>query len=57
LLEQNQAANEQFVLPKPEEYQIPDLSEKDIDAIALNLNSMEQKQQNNLIIKLLSSLI
>ena len=33
------------------------LSEIDIDAIASNLNSMEQRQQNNLIIKLLFSLI
>tara|TARA_Y100001933_G_C18867983_1_gene508727 strand:- start:151 stop:726 length:576 start_codon:yes stop_codon:yes gene_type:complete len=55
--EENQAAYEQFVPPKHEEYKIPDLSEIDIDAIALNLNSMEQKQQNNLIIKLLFSLI
>ena len=55
--EENQAAYEQFVPPKLEEYKIPDLSEIDIDAIALNLNSMEQKQQNNLIIKLLFSLI
>ncbi len=55
--EENQAAYEQFVAPKQEEYKIQDLSEIDIDAIASNLNSMEQRQQNNLIIKLLFSLI
>ena len=55
--EENQAAYEQFVAPKQEEYKIQDLSEIDIDAIASNLNSMEQRQQNNLIVKLLFSLI
>ena len=55
--EENQAAYAQFVPPKLEEYKIPDLSEIYIDAIALNLNTMEQKQQNNLIVKLLFSLI
>ena len=55
--EENQAAYEHFVAPKQEDYKIQDLSEIDIDAIAANLNSMEQRQQNNLIIKLLFSLI
>ena len=55
--EENQAAYEQFFATKQEDYKIQDLSEIDIDAIAANLNSMEQRQQNNLIIKLLFSLI
>lgn len=53
----NQAAYKRFAPPKQEEYKIQDLSEIDIQAIASNLNSMEQRAQINLIIKLIFSLI
>ena len=54
---ENSAAYKQFVSPKKQEYKIPELSEIDIDAIVANLNSIVQKQQNNLIIKLLFSIV
>ena len=57
LPDENQAAYKGFARPKQEEYKIQDLSEINVAAIAANLDSMEQKQQNNLIIKLLFSLI
>ena len=53
----NQAAYKGFARPKHEEYKIQDLSEIDIQAIAGNLKSMEQRAQINLIIKLIFSLI
>ena len=53
----NQAAYKGFAPPKQEECKIQDLSEIDIQAIASNLNSMEQRAQINLIIKLIFSLI
>ena len=55
--DENQGAYKGFTRPKQEEYKIQDLSEINVAAIAANLDSMEQKQQNNLIIKLLFSLI
>ena len=53
LPDENQAAYKGFAPPKQEEYKIQDLSEINVDAIAANLNSIDQRMQINLIVKLI----